>query len=199
MHYAKQAHDGMMERGKDQFGTRPVRLVSRRATSRSEEATARTISAGALKAGIAGALAMMLLMLISLVEIPLVLCLVLPGSVLVLIASGMLAGLLANEQLNSPRQASQAGLLAGLVTGLGAAFVAVLLAAFGLMFTTLGEGVQAQLTPRQLQSLVDIGISPQTVRIAGAVFFALLIWGVFGTAVAVALGILGARLYYRLR
>jgi hypothetical protein len=189
----------IMERKKDQFGTRPVKVVSQRLASRTEEVDARAIGAGAVKAGAAGALAMALLMLIGSVDIPLLPCLVVPGFILVLIAGGMLAGLFANERLNSPRQALRAGLLAGLVTGLGAAFVAVLLAAFGLMFTTLGEGVRAQFTPGQLQNLAEMGINPQTVRIAGAVFFALLIWGVFGTIVAMALGTLGAWLYYRLR
>jgi hypothetical protein len=142
---------------------------------------------------------MTVLILISLVDIPLLPCLVIPGFALVLIANGMLAGLLSNERLNSPGQALQVGLTAGLVTGLGSAFVAMVLAAFGLMLTGLGEGVRAQFTPAQLQNLAAMGISPQTVRIAGAVFFALLIWGVFGTVIAAALGMLGAHLYYRLR
>jgi hypothetical protein len=160
---------------------------------------ARVLEAGALRAGAAGIVAMTVLILISLVDIPLLPCLVIPGFVLILIANGMLAGLLSNERLNSLGQARQAGLLAGLVTGLGTTFVAMVLAAFGLMFTGLGEGVRAQFTPAQLQNLAAMGISPQTVRIAGAVFFALLIWGVFGTVIAAALGMLGAHLYYRLR
>lgn len=189
-----------MEHKQDRSSTRPIKLPPRPASSYSEEMTVRTLSAGAFKAGAAGALAMALLMLISLIDIPLLLpCLVIPGITLVLIANGMLAGLLANERLNSPRQARQAGLLAGLIAGLGAAFVAILLAAFGLLFTNLGEGVRAQFTPGQLQNLAEMGISPQTVRIAGAVFFALIIWGVFGTIIAAVLGVLGAQLYYRLR
>lgn len=159
----------------------------------------RALSSGALKAAVAGIVAMTVLMLISLVDIPLLPCLVIPGFVSILIANGILAGLLSNERLNSSAQARQAGLLAGLVTGLGVTFVAMVLAAFGLMFAGLGEGVRAQFTPAQLQNLAAMGISPQTVRIAGAVFFALLIWGVFGTVVAAALGMLGAHLYYRLR
>ncbi|MGQ9500917.1 MAG: hypothetical protein ACUVSF_00670 [Anaerolineae bacterium] len=188
-----------MEHKQDRSSTRPIKLPPRPASSYSEEMTVRTLGAGAFKAGAAGAFAMALLMLISLSDIPLLPCLVIPGIILVLIANGMLAGLLANERLNSPRQARQAGLLAGLIAGLGAAFVAILLAAFGLLFTNLGEGVRAQFTPGQLQNLAEMGISPQTVRIAGAIFFALIIWGVFGTIIAAALGVLGAQLYYRLR
>lgn len=188
-----------MEQEQDSSSTRPIRLPPRSMRFRDEETSIRALSSGAFKAGAAGTLAMALLMLISLVDIPLLPCLVVPGFILILVANGVLAGLLANERLNSPGQARQAGLLAGLVTGLGVAFVAVLLAASGLMFTNLGEGVRAQFTPGQLQNLAEMGISPQTVRIAGAVFFALLLWGVFGTVIAATLGMLGAYLYYRLR
>ncbi len=188
-----------MEHKQDHSSTRPIKLPPHPSSFYDEETAMRALGSGAFKAGAAGVLAMALLMLISLVDIPLLLCLVIPGFVLILIATGMLAGLLSNERLNSPGQARRAGLLAGLVTGLGAAFVAMVLAALGLMFANLGEGVRAQFTPGQLQNLAAIGISPQTVRIAGAVFFALLLWGVFGTIVAVVLGMLGAQLYYRLR
>jgi hypothetical protein len=188
-----------MEHKQDPSSTRPIKLPPRSVRFRGKETTMRALGSGAFKAGAAGTLAMALLMLISLVDVPLLPCLVIPGFILILVANGILAGLLTNERLNSPRLALRAGLLAGLVTGLGAAFVAVLLAAFGLMFTNLGEGVRAQFTSGQLQNLAEMGISPQTVRIAGAVFFALLVWGVFGTVVAAALGMLGAHLYYRLR
>lgn len=188
-----------MEPNQDRFRTRPIKLSPRSASSHNAEATTRALGIVAIKAGAAGALAMALLMLVGLADIPLLPCLVVPGFILILMANGILAGLLANERLNSPGQARQAGLLAGLVTGLGAAFVAILLAALGLMFTNLGEGVRAQFTPEQLQNLAEMGISPQTVRIAGAVFFALLLWGVFGTVIAATLGMLGAYLYYRLR
>jgi hypothetical protein len=43
-----------------------------------------------------------------------------------------------------------------------------------------------------------MGITPDTIRLAGSVLFALLLWGGAGTAVAMILSALGGRLYFRL-
>ena len=152
-----------------------------------------------MKAGIVGAAGMAILMLINLVSLPLLPCLVAPGSVVMLIVTGLLAGLLAGDRLKTPTQATRAGVAAGFVAGMGAGFTAVLLAALGLMFTQLGEGLRDQLSPVQLRNLAGMGIGADTVQTAGAVFLAFFIWGVGGTIIAVLLGALGSRLYFRWR
>jgi hypothetical protein len=138
-------------------------------------------------------------MLINLVNLPLLPCLVVPGFIVALLVTGMLAGLMAGDHLKTPGQAMRAGFMAGFVAGLGAGFMAVVLSAFGLMFTELGEGVRTQFTSLQLRNLAEMGISGDAIRMAGAVALAFLLWGIGGTIVAVILGALGARLYYRLR
>ena len=75
----------------------------------------------------------------------------------------------------------------------------MLLAAFGLMLPNLGHGVLAQFSPAQLANLARMGITPNTIRLAGSVLFALLLWGGAGTAAAMILSALGGRIYFRLR
>ncbi len=164
-----------------------------------DDTNAGAVGLAGVKAGVAGAIGLALLMLINLVNIPLLLCLVLPGFLMVMFVAGMLAGLLAGDRLKTPAQATQGGIAAGFVSGLGAALMAVLLSASGLMFTQMGEGVRAQFTPLQLKNLADMGISAAAVETGGAVLLAFLIWGVGGTIVAILVGALGSRLYFRLR
>jgi hypothetical protein len=142
---------------------------------------------------------MTLLMLINLVQLPLLPCLVIPGFIVVLLVTGLLGGLLAGDRLETPGQATQVGLAAGFTAGLGAAAAAVVLAAAGLMLADLGAGVRAQFSPTQLKNLADMGISAQAVQTGGAVAAAVVVWGIFGTLMAVLLGMLGARLYFRLK
>ena len=142
---------------------------------------------------------MTILMLINLVSLPLLACLVVPGFIVVLLVAGLLAGLLAGDRVTSSGMATQAGLAAGFVSGLSAAVVAIVLSAAGLMFAELGAGVRAQFGTAELRSLSDMGISAEAVQTGGAVALAFVIWGIVGTLIAIVLGILGARLYYRLR
>jgi hypothetical protein len=157
------------------------------------------VGSAGVKAGFIGAAGMAVLMLISLVQLPLLPCLVIPGFITVLLVTGLLGGVLAGDRVQSPGQATQVGLAAGFTAGLGAAAVAVVLAAAGLLLADLGAGVRAQFSPAQLNNLADMGISTRTVEIGGAVAAAVVVWGVFGTLIAVLLGMLGARLYYRLK
>jgi hypothetical protein len=152
-----------------------------------------------MKAGAVGGFGLLVLLLMNLLYLPLLACLVVPGYVVVLVVTGMLAGLLANDQLTTRGQATRTGVTAGFVAGICGGVTAVLLAAFGLMFPNLGQGVLAQFSPAQLANLARIGITPDTIRLAGSVLFALLLWGAAGTTAAMILGALGGRLYFRLR
>jgi hypothetical protein len=188
-----------MERKTKGTALRPSKPDARQVTVADDDTSASAIGLAGVKAGVAGAICLALLMLINLVDIPLLLCLVLPGFLMVMFVAGMLAGLLAGDRLKTPTQATQAGITAGFVSGLGAGFTAVVLSALGLMFTQMGEGVRAQFSPLQMKNLADMGISPSAVETTGAVLLALLIWGAGGTVVAIILGIVGARVYCRLR
>ena len=188
-----------MDQRKERPASRPVKPGAGRAVVADEGAETRTVAVAGLKAGVVGAIGASILLLINLVNLPLLPCLVVPGFIVVLLVTGMLAGLMAGDRLKTPGQATRAGITAGFVAGLGAGFMAVVLSAFGLMFTELGEGVRTQFTSLQLRNLAEMGISGDAVRMAGAVALAFIIWGIAGTIVAVILGALGARLYYRLR
>jgi hypothetical protein len=162
-------------------------------------ADVRAMGAASVKAGLIGAVGMVILLLINQVNLPLLPCLVVPGIILVLLVTGMLAGLLAGDYLKTRGQAMRVGVAAGFIAGLGAGCIALVLAAFGLMLSQLGDGVLAQLSPSQLKQLAQMGVVPNTVRVAGAVLAALLLWGVGGTIIGMILGALGSRLYFRIR
>lgn len=154
-----------------------------------------------LKAGLAGGLGLLVIVLISLIPIPFPLgtCLVVLGFVVVWIGTGMLAGLLAEDEIRTRPQAVRAGAMAGFIAGIGGGISGMLVAAFGALFPDLGEGVLAQFSPAQVETLAQIGVAPDAVRLAGSIFSAMLVCGIGGMLVSLALGSLGGRIYFRLR
>jgi hypothetical protein len=153
-----------------------------------------------LKAGLAGALGLLIVLLISLIPIPLLgTCLVTLGFIVVWVGTGMLAGLLAEDEIQSRRQAVTTGAMAGFVAGIGGGVAGMLVAAFGGLFPDLGDGVLAQFSPAQVESLTQMGVAADAVRLAGSILSAMMLCGLGGTVVAMALGALGGRIYHRLR
>ncbi len=155
----------------------------------------------ALKAGFAGGLGLFVILLISLIPIPFPLgtCLVVLGFFVVWIGTGMLAGLLAEDGIQTRPQAVSSGALAGFVAGIGGGIAGMLVAAFGALFPDLGEGVLAQFSPAQVEALSQMGIAADAIRLAGSVVSAMFVCGLGGIVVAVALGSLGGRIYFRVR
>ncbi len=153
-----------------------------------------------LKAGLAGGVGLLVVLLVSFVPIPFPLgtCLVMLGFVVVWIGTGMLAGVLAEDELQTRRQAVANGALAGFVAGIGGGIAGMAIAAFGALFPDLGQGVVAQLSPAQLEALARVGIVPEIIQLAGSILSALMTCGIGGTLVAVTLGALGGRIYFRL-
>jgi hypothetical protein len=141
------------------------------------------------------------ILLVSFVRIPFPLgtCLVTLGFVVVWIGTGILAGLLAEDRIQTRRQAVANGAMAGFVAGIGGGIAAMVIAAFGALFPDLGEGVLAQFSPGQLEALAQIGIAPEAVRLGGSILSALLTCGIGGTLVSAILGSLGGRMYFGLR
>ena len=154
-----------------------------------------------LKAGLAGGLSLLVILLISLIPIPFPLgtCLVVLGFVVVWIGTGMLAGLLAEDEIQTRPQAVRAGAVAGFIAGIGGGIAGMLVAAFGALFPDLGEGVLAQFSSAQLEALAQTGVAPDAIRLAGSILSAMLVCGIGGIVVAVTLGSLGGRIYFRLR
>lgn len=154
-----------------------------------------------LKAGLAGSVGLLVILLVSFIRIPFPLgtCLVILGFVVVWVGTGILAGLLAEDEIQNRRQAVTNGATAGIVAGIGGGIAGMVIAAFGALFPDLGEGVLAQFSPGQLETLTQIGVAPETVSLAGSILSALMACGVGGTAVSAVLGALGGRIYFRLR
>jgi hypothetical protein len=126
-------------------------------------------------------------------------CLVTLGFIVVWIGTGMLAGLLAEDEVQTRREAVVTGAVAGFVAGIVGGIAGMLVAAFGGLFPDLGDGVLAQLSPAQVETLAQMGIVADAVRLAGSIVSAMMFCGIGGTVVAIALGSLGGRFYFRLR
>lgn len=154
-----------------------------------------------LKAGLAGSLGLLVILLISLIPIPFPLgtCLVTLGFFVIWIGTGMLAGLLAEDEIQTRHQAVLIGAVAGFVAGIGGGIAGMLVAAFGGLFPDLGEGVLAQFSPAQVESLAQMGVAPDAIQLAGSIVSAMMFCGLGGALVSVTLGSLGGRLYFRLR
>ena len=162
-----------------------------------EKERGRAISAAALKAGLVGGVGLIILRLISLIPSnAFTLCLVVPGIIVVCLSTGMLAGLLAGDKLETHRHAMRAGAWAGFVAGISGGIGGMVIAAFGaILLLDMGEGLMAQFSVSQLETLAQMGILPETIRLAGSVLSALLFCGVGGTATSVILSTLGGRIY----
>ncbi len=162
-----------------------------------EKERARAISSAGLKAGLVGGVGLAILRLISLIPSnAFTLCLVVPGILVVGLSTGMLAGLLAGDKLETHGHAMRAGAWAGFVAGIVGGIAGMIIAAFGaVLLLDMGEGLVAQFSTSQLESWAQMGILPETIRLAGSVLSALLLCGVGGTATTVVLSMLGGRIY----
>lgn len=181
-------------------GRRPSAEDLERKVSRAGQ-DARARRSSALRAGLVGAFSLLVILLINQIAIPFPVgtCLVTLGLVVVWLGTGILAGLLADEAIQTRRQAVASGTLAGFVAGLGGGIAAMAIAAFGALFPELGQGVLSQFAPAQLEALAKSGVTPEVIQAAGSILAALMACGVVGMLPALALGALGGRIYFRLR
>jgi hypothetical protein len=181
----------------DEYVTPATDVLSEEEEEEREKERARAISAAGLKAGLAGGAGLIILRLISLIpSSAFTLCLVVPGILVVCLSTGMLAGLLAGDKLETHRHAMRAGAWAGFVAGISGGIGGMVIAAFGaILLLDMGEGLVAQFSTSQLEALAQMGILPETIRLAGSVLSALLFCGVGGTATSVILSTLGGRIY----
>lgn len=180
------------------------RPVGGRSTQRYEEEGARLSPPiiGSMKAGALGGIFVATLTFISLLPFNEIVCLVVPGFLVVWISVGMVGAMLASHENRTERikrlEAIKTGALSGFWLGIVGGISGMLTAAFGATFISFGEGVLSQFTDSQLESMAHVGLMPDTIATAGSVVAALFSCGVVGLMVAVFFSTVGAVIYYRL-
>lgn len=178
------------------------RQQPRRAKKRAAQTSGSMVASG-LKASLVGGFGILVLMLIGLIPPPENLpfislaFLVVPGFLVVCLATGLLAGIFAGEGVKNSHQGGKVGWMAGFWAGVFGGVVAMFLAALGFMMVNFGQGVVNQFSPEDLQSISNY-ISPNTIALAGRVFGALIVYGIVGSLVAGLFSSIGGMIYPKL-
>jgi hypothetical protein len=171
--------------------------------SRSTDTNINTVVPG-LKASMVGGFGILVLMLIGLIpppeNLPFVSLafLVIPGYLVVCLATGLLAGIFAGENLTSSQQGGKVGWLAGFWAGIFGGIVAMILAASGLLLGPFGENLVAQFTPESLELLAGYGLTLDNIALAGRVLAALIVYGIIGSLVSGLISSIGGMIYPKL-
>ena len=172
------------------------RQQSRRRNKKNQPAG--SMFASSFKASLVGGFGILLLMLISLIPFQFLAFLVIPGFLVVWLATGMLAGIFAGDHLENSQQGGKVGWMAGFWAGVYGGIIAMILAAFGVFMVNFGQGVVSQFSPEQLTSLASYGFSPNIIALAGRVFGALTIYGIIGALIAGLFSSIGGMIYPKL-
>ena len=172
----------------------------------SQIATQPTVSlvVPSLKAALVGGFGILVLMLIGLIpppeNLPFVSLafLVIPGYFVVCLATGLLAGIFASDNISNSQQGGKVGWMAGFWAGIFGGLVAMLLAAAGVLLVNFGQGVVAQFTPEWFSWLAAYELTPANIALAGRVLGALIVYGVIGSLVSGLLSSIGGMIYPKL-
>jgi hypothetical protein len=124
--------------------------------------------------------------------------LVIPGFFVVCLATGLLAGILADDQIKNSRQGGQTGWMAGFWAGVIGGIGAMFMAGQGILLADFGQNVVSQIEPELLHA-VTAHVTPGTLALAARVFGALLVYGLVGALVTALLGACGGMIYPSLR
>ena len=154
--------------------------------------------ASSLKAGLVGGFGILLLMLISLVPFEFLACLVIPGFLVVWLTTGLLAGIFAGDNVQNSHQGGKVGWMAGFWAGVIGGIVAMTMAAFGVIMVDFGQNIVNQFPADQLAGLVNYGLTPEVVAMAGRVSGALIVYGVIGSLVSGLFSSVGGMIYPKL-
>ena len=173
-----------------------VSSTHQRSLKRSQNAGSMITSS--LKAGLVGGFGILLLMLISLVPFEFLACLVIPGFLVVWLTTGLLAGVFAGDSIQNSHQGGKVGWMAGFWAGVFGGIVAMAMAAFGVFMVNFGQGVVNQFAPDQLVWLVNYGLTPAVIALAGRVLGALIVYGVIGSLVSGLFSSIGGMIYPKL-
>jgi len=156
-----------------------------------------------LKASLVGGFGILILMLIGLIpppeNLPFVSLafLVIPGFLVVCLATGLLAGIFAGDSVKSSYQGGQVGWMAGFWAGIFGGVIAMIMAAIGVLMTNVGVGLVNQFTPEQLNTW-SLYITPETIALAGRVVGALIVYGVLGSVISGLFSSIGGMIYPKL-
>jgi hypothetical protein len=160
--------------------------------------------APSLKASMVGGFGILILMLIGLIpppeNLPFVSLafLVIPGFLVVCLATGLLAGIFAGHSVKNSHQGGRVGWMAGFWAGVFGSIVAMFLAALGFLMVDFGSGVVGQFTPEGLTSFAQYGLTPEVIALIGRVFGALIVYGIIGSLVSGLLSSIGGMIYPKL-
>ena len=186
---------------------RQTQLVSsgqRRQASEKQSTATTSIVAPSFKASLVGGFGTLILILIGLIPPPENLpfislaFLVIPGFLVVCLATGLLAGIFAGNAVKNSQQGGKVGWMAGFWAGVFGGIVAMFMAALGLLMSNFGLGVVGQFTPEWLIWLGNYGLAPDTIALAGRVFGALIVYGLIGSLVSGLLSSIGGMVYPKL-
>ncbi|MFQ5611358.1 MAG: hypothetical protein ACE5H9_04415 [Anaerolineae bacterium] len=151
-----------------------------------------------LKAGLAGGVAVSILLLIYQIDFNIIRWVLVPLGLLIMwVVTGIMAAMFAGEAVVTSRQGAQVGATAGLVSGVIAGIVAMIIAATGATFVNFGEGVLTQFSQSQLDTLAGVGVTVDTIKASGAAIGALFACGLGGMSLSAALGAIGGLIYPR--
>lgn len=157
-----------------------------------------------LKASLVGGFGILILMLIGLIpppeNLPFVSLafLVIPGYLVVCLATGLLAGIFSGDNIANSQQGGKVGWMAGFWAGIFGGVIAMLMAAAGVLLVNFGQGVVAQFTPETMTWLATYGLNPANIALAGRVVGALIVYGVIGSLVSGLLSSIGGMIYPKL-
>ena len=171
---------------------------TRRQRSFRRSQNAGSMITSSLKAGLVGGFGILLLMLISLVPFEFLACLVIPGFLVVWLTTGLLAGVFAGDSIQNSHQGGKVGWMAGFWAGVFGGIIAMAMAAFGVFMANFGQGVVNQFAPDQLTWLVNYGLTPAVIALAGRVLGALIVYGVIGSLVSGLFSSIGGMIYPKL-
>ena len=162
-----------------------------------------SVFAPGLKASLVGGFGILILMLIGLIPAPEGLpismaVLVVPGFLVVCLATGLLAGIFAGSLVKNSQQGGKVGWMAGFWAGVFGGIAAMLIAALGFLMESFGQGVVSQFSPEQLTTIAAYGLHPNIIALAGRVFGALVIYGVIGSLVSGLFSSIGGMIYPKL-
>lgn len=150
----------------------------------------------AFKAGAGGGVALALLSLVNQISpITLQRFLIPPAFVTVWIVTGIAAAMFAETRVKTTTDGWHIGILAGIISATVSGFLLMILAAFGLTFRNIGEGILTQFSAEQLASLANAGVSEQLLVSGGSVITTLAVCGIGGMLIAALLGGVGGWLY----
>lgn len=161
-----------------------------------------SLMASSLKASLVGGFSILLLMMISLIPLPFLAFLVVPGFLVAWLSTGLLAGVFAGDAVKTSYQGGKVGWMAGFWSGVFGGVVAMILAAIGISvlgipIVNFGEGIVNQISPESIAAWSGF-VTVDMIALMGRVFGMFLIVGIIGSLVSGLFSSIGGMIYPKL-